>query len=816
MTLYTPSLILILVYRTRDDNDKPLSSSLQESPRRGVHHRQNGLQPELRLIDLATKDEVDGDTLKVSRFESLSAADYHLSTVYVPQAPMTMAMHKNALEAIGTGLWDAGIKTGKILSSGVSILSLANSVDTEKGPPSTGSGSIGKSTLFGKPPPKASPAAASVGLKVFIHSPYDCVLAVKRDLSDHLEFLLDLKKYKEAWELIDEHPEVAAAAPERQSDDTPTTPSKQAQSLKEFFADESASQTTVTQTKALNSAIEKEKRRIGDLWVQQLVSTGDWEAAGKVAGKVLETSNLWERWVWTFAEAGRFEEITPYIPSKPLKPPLPSLVYDLVLGHYIKHDRIRLKQFLEEWDADLFEASVIISAIEEKLHVGDIREDTTEEGEKGRDWRILMESLAKLYIVDQRPKEALGCYIKLQNADLALSLIREYHLVSALADDIPGLMLLRVNKDQLDNAPLSDLEEASAEAVHLLVDNAYQGIVLPEVVVQQLQKKGSKLQPFLFFYMRALWKGEGAGTETRAGAAQLADEGKLLVEDFGDLAVELFAEYDRPLLMEFLKSSHSYSFDKAAQICEQREYIRELVYLLSKTGQTKRALFLIIDKLADVSFAISFAKDQDDPDLWNDLLDYSMDKPRFIRGLLHEVGTAINPLDLVKRIPEGLEIEGLREGILRMVREYEIQHSISEGVAKVLQGEVAASMDELRAGQNKGLRFEVLKEHADKMEIIVKEPTVPGEGQVMIQDDEIKAPELAKPDEPGHCAVCGKPFILGGESIILIFPFLFLSLLSLATLQAANRLLCYRERNINRLRMRPCISSLLPTLPPFD
>jgi uncharacterized protein with PIN domain len=33
---------------------------------------------------------------------------------------------------------------------------------------------------------------------------------------------------------------------------------------------------------------------------------------------------------------------------------------------------------------------------------------------------------------------------------------------------------------------------------------------------------------------------------------------------------------------------------------------------------------LIIDRLADVSQAIAFAKEQDDADLWEDLLNYSM------------------------------------------------------------------------------------------------------------------------------------------------------------------------------------------------
>ena len=46
-----------------------------------------------------------------------------------------------------------------------------------------------------------------------------------------------------------------------------------------------------------------------------------------------------------------------------------------------------------------------------------------------------------------------------------------------------------------------------------------------------------------------------------------------MVEDHADLAVDLFAEYDRDLLLQFLQASEVYSYDKAANICEQRHYI---------------------------------------------------------------------------------------------------------------------------------------------------------------------------------------------------------------------------------------------------
>lgn len=185
------------------------------------------------------------------------------------------------------------------------------------------------------------------------------------------------------------------------------------------------------------------------------------------------------------------------------------------------------------------------------------------------------------------------------------------------------------------------------------------------------------------------------------------------------------------------------------------------MYLYSKTGQTKRALYLIIDKLGDVSQAISFAKEQDDKDLWEDLLNYSMDKPRFIRGLLEEVGTAINPITLVRRIPEGLEIEGLRDGLSRMIKEHEIQHSISFGVAKVLRGEVAAAQSTLRAGQRKAIKFDVVHQAADDLDVEASDvpPTTSNEAKPAEGTGEKHILEHThEPPKPGHCVACREPF----------------------------------------------------------
>ncbi|KAK3947974.1 hypothetical protein QBC32DRAFT_318294 [Pseudoneurospora amorphoporcata] len=317
------------------------------------------------------------------------------------------------------------------------------------------------------------------------------------------------------------------------------------------------------------------------------------------------------------------------------------------------------------------------------------------------------------------------------------------------------------------------LEKATSEAISLSVDEAQHGLVKPDLVVSQLQQKDLKL--YTYFYLRGLWRGQVIYEHTHESLARLVLESRTMVDQFADLAVHPFATYDQPLLNQFLRASTAYAFEKAAQECESRNYIPELFYLYSKTGQMKRALYLIIERLGDVSRAIAFAKEQDGPDLWEDLLEYSMNKPKFIRALLEEVGTAVNPITLVRRIPEGLQIPGLREGIRRIMKEHEVQYSIFEGVSHVLRSEVAAAMNTLRNGQRKGVKFAVgvkaCGEHVDVQPTDI--PTQPatkkqassgvaspavGVGQQQQQPTFGKPKAAAKKYQAGHCAQCLSPF----------------------------------------------------------
>ncbi|KAI1492284.1 hypothetical protein F5X96DRAFT_627555 [Biscogniauxia mediterranea] len=788
ISLYTQNLLLVLAYCKPDEDDdddkggksksakhhKARSSigSSGSEPSGGIRRRQNALPPELRLIDLTSQAEVDKDSLTVGRFERLSSNDYHIGVLPANRAASVVAS-RGALEALaglGTDMWNAAINPRSLFSSSASIRSrdsneaasghrMLSTAGSIRGVPrSTGSQTV-------------HPNLIKPGAKIFIHSPYDCILATKRDLGDHLTWLLDHQRYQEAWELLDEHPDIMNPPSDR-PELTPPTPDRRSWAPDDFYDD--ASSAVDSHYRLMNSSAEKEKRRIGELWVQDLVENGHWEPAAQVIARVVNTPDRWEKWIYNFAGAKKFDEIVNYIPSEPMHPPIPGTVYEVMLGHYIRSDKPRFKELLDRWGFELFNVHEISIALENQLKFRDVREDSVDDGEKGRDWRIVMECLARLQEADGRYRDALKGYIKLQDADSAMRLIRDNHLAGAVTDDVPSFIALRVPESQLSRMSVAELEEATSEAITLLVDEAYRGLIKPDIVVTQLDQKNLNL--YLYFYFRGLW---------REYRDRPVDESVSLVDEFADMAVHIFAVFDRELLMDFLKVSTSYMFEKAVQECESAHYIPELVYLYSKTGQMKRALYLIIDRLGDVSQAIAFAKEQDDPDLWEDLLNYSMDKPRFIRGLLEEVGTSINPITLVRRIPEGLQIPGLREGLKHIMKEHEIQYSISSGVARVLRSEVAAAQTQLRNGQRRGIKFNVVVQAEDHIDVEAKDagtvsaarsssPTGTtrtsgaGTGTPATVSDAVPRSKInsrdAQPEhdhrepQPGHCASCHEPF----------------------------------------------------------
>ncbi|CAG8436458.1 3839_t:CDS:10 [Diversispora eburnea] len=413
---------------------------------------------------------------------------------------------------------------------------------------------------------------------------------------------------------------------------------------------------------------------VGEKYLGYLVDEGEFAKAAENCPKIIKDSKdskkLWERWVFRFAELKHLQEITPYIPFQSPDPQLSSTAYEMVLAHFLNNDHQALCDTIMKWPPTIYNISSVTVLVEDIV-------------EKDPDNKILMECLAEL-----RPN--------------VFDLIRNYNLFSAVQDKVVLLMdfdqyLISEKKNQLETEAENKEQDSSKKiepvrkskskkdiempAVQLLVENV-ESIPIGHVV-SQLRSH----QQYLHTYLDALFnKDHHIGYE------------------FHDDQVELYAEYDYPRLIEFLRSSNYYDFEKAYKICKQRDLVPEMVFVLGRMGNNKQALMLIIERLGDVQLAIDFVNEQDDDILWEDLLTYSLDKPRFITGLLENLGgTRLDPIILIKRIPNGLEIPELKKALIKVLHDYNLQASLREGCQKILVSDSVSMADQLIRAQKRGI-----------------------------------------------------------------------------------------------------------------
>lgn len=128
------------------------------------------------------------------------------------------------------------------------------------------------------------------------------------------------------------------------------------------------------------------------------------------------------------------------------------------------------------------------------------------------------------------------------------------------------------------------------------------GAQIPRVVAQLQDHRR-----FLFMYLDSLF-----------------DKDPHLAFDYSDLQVDLYAEFNQSKLVDFLRASNYYNLERvraplplstsgsapsdsslssrsqAYKICDARDLVPEMVFLLGRMGDNKRALNLIIERLGDV------------------------------------------------------------------------------------------------------------------------------------------------------------------------------------------------------------------------
>lgn len=77
--------------------------------------------------------------------------------------------------------------------------------------------------------------------------------------------------------------------------------------------------------------------------------------------------------------------------------------------------------------------------------------------------------------------------------------------------------------------------------------------------------------------------------------------------------------------------------------------------------------------------------------------------PGFIRGLLENVGAEIDPIRLIRRIKNGLEIPGLKSALIKILQDFNLQISLMEGCKTILYSDCRMLALQLHDGQTNGV-----------------------------------------------------------------------------------------------------------------
>ncbi|XP_060554893.1 vacuolar protein sorting-associated protein 41 homolog isoform X2 [Ruditapes philippinarum] len=387
---------------------------------------------------------------------------------------------------------------------------------------------------------------------------------------------------------------------------------------------------------------------IGRQFLNYLIEQNRFEDAAKLCVKIFgRNKELWEAEAYKFAKMGQLKCLAPFLPQE--DPMLSPAIYEMVLNDFLQTNCKVFLQLVKEWPHTLYNIQAVIKVVIDKL-------------DRDRNNRDLLHALAELHGYERAFDKALAIYLKLKDRDVFV-LIHKHNLFESVSDKIVQLM-----------------EFDQEAAVTMLLNNLDK--IPVEKVVPQLEKKPK----YLYIYLD-----------------KLAMKDQQLIKSYATQMVKLYAEFDRPKLLPFLRGSVQYNLDSALKEVKVREFKPELVFLLGRTGDMKTALKIIVDELHDVDQAIEFCKEHNDTELWEDLIQYSLDKPNFITGLLNNIGTHVDPIILIRRIQTGMEIPELRDSLVKILQDYNLQISLREGCKKILVADSFGLMNRLVKTQKKAI-----------------------------------------------------------------------------------------------------------------
>lgn len=370
---------------------------------------------------------------------------------------------------------------------------------------------------------------------------------------------------------------------------------------------------------------------VGQLYLGFLLDSQRFEDFRRLCQKIFGSQmSLWEEQVFLLTRKNQARVIADLLPCRQ-ECKLSSDAYTLVLHEYIQIDPMGLPAKLKAWRG-LYDAKTIQTSIEERLKYNiDVN---------------LQHGVGMLLADQHRYSEALTIFLEIGAPNEVKDLLSAHF--EELKTDILDKIILYMQLDY-------------KEAALFFACNKFYG-------VRGITNRLKEHQKFLFEYLRCKFSKD----------PQSLDEG-----DHGQL-LEYFAINDKDSLLPFLRKSNKFPLEKALMICEKHNLLREVAFLHERMGNTKKALSVIVQKLHDVEHAMVFCKEQDQDELWRDLIQLCLQRPELVTVLLQSIGNYMDPIILVREIPHGLQIPKLRDSLVKIIQDYKLQIALRLSCEKIL------------------------------------------------------------------------------------------------------------------------------------
>lgn len=368
---------------------------------------------------------------------------------------------------------------------------------------------------------------------------------------------------------------------------------------------------------------------VGKTFSDHLFSMKNYAEAGNVTAEFCgNDKHLWQEEIIKFEKVQQLRQISAYVPTGDVT--LDHIYYEKILNEYLNEEPEGFLKLVKQWPPSLYDVSSVTNVLSNHLALN-LRLD-------------LLEALAILFTHSGKFQGALKLYLHINHKGI-FELITEYNLYSLIHGMIEDLMRL-------------DCERAIQILVHT-----------KEIRIDDIMGKLQNNKLFLYKYLVALTK---------------KDPSVLARYNLYDDLILLYAKFAYEKLLPLLTQNDYYSIEKALDECKRLNYYPEMAYLLGRMGDNKEKLNIVVNKLCDIEQAIDICKNQNESYLWDDLINFSLDKPDFLLVLLQKISTYTDPRILIRKIGRNTHIPDLKNIIANMITDCKLQVSVEEEHTKIV------------------------------------------------------------------------------------------------------------------------------------